>query len=174
MLNSKSDCIVCNAEANPATVKKVKEAVDFIYEATQGSGTPGGWNKYPARVRASVSIMVKRGILVKEGHPKQPIYRWAVASAPTKTLYQSIANEIVMKERASNQNHRARKRAEKTAQEAPEVKTEPIIAQAPSAAPTAKQNPVLAIFSDQALWDELKRRGYVAEGDRLVFKKYLD
>ena len=163
---------MCNAEANPKTVKKVKEAVDFIYGATQGNGTPGGWQKYPARVRAAVSIMIQRGILVKEGHPRSPIYRWAVAPAPTKTLYQSIANEVVARERACCQRHREKRR--KAAPAAPAKPKEEIVLRPLDIAVEVKSDPDMAKFSDQELWDELKRRGYAAEDGRLVFKKYLD
>lgn len=121
----------------------------------------GGWGKYSARVRACIGIMIRRGIIVKEGHPRIPIYRWAVTSTPTANLYKSIANEIVTLERAANVRSRMRKEQQKASENTEQPK---------------ESATGLCDYADQALWDELKRRGYAIEDGRLVMTKktYLE
>lgn len=164
------------------TLMQVKEIVDFIYEATvTESGYIGGWSKYSSRFRHVAKILVKRGILIREGANIHQSYKWSnAAMAPTKPLYKSVAQEMVSEERTVVKNSYDRKKrrdaerraAEQKAQKVAEAASvlsegeEPI--QAPEVSPTAKTEgrnkpcplaAVLAYFSDQALWDELKRRG---------------
>lgn len=154
---------MCKIEASPATLKKVKGMVDFIYEITIGEGYKGSLAKSPTRERYIMSILVKRGIVVKEGDIKNRVYRWVAPLPPTKTLYKTIGDEMV----ANEMDMAKRSREKKAARSAKPVEGE-------------KEAPVqvagLEGFSDQALWDELKKRGYAIEDGRLVVvtKSYLN
>ena len=161
---------IVNGGASPTTISKVKEVVDFIFEATVGGGYKGGWTKYPARFRAIAAILKKRGILVREGNKRFPIQKWFNPSmTPTKNLYKSIADELVLSERESSKKTYMKSKKEKT-------KAMPVV-ETPIIAPIMQtQSSVLDGFSDQELYDELKRRGYCIEDNKLVVVKrtYLD
>ena len=140
----------------PKTLKKVKEYVDFIYDSTLGEGMKGSFTKQTTRIMYIAAILVKRGVLKKEGHVRAPIYVWAASMAPTRALYESVAKEMVLRERDIQARYRK--------------KSNP----APPSVPAAKPCNELDRFPSQALWDELKSRGYEIEGDHLVLKKYLN
>lgn len=161
------------------TIKKVKEIVDFVYEATiVEGGYRGGWTKYSTRFKSVVTILKKRGILKQEGNARYPIQRWFnPAIAPTKNLYKTIADEIALQGRKYAKRAYYKKKAN-ICKEEKFVKAEPSVIIKEEVQKNLSPAPARGLqdFPSQELWDELKRRGYDIEGGRLVLcvKEYLD
>ena len=162
--------------------KTVKEIVDLVFELT--TSNPDGYEMKAKELGSTgklvVRILHQRGILERirmRNRVHAFLYKWVAASAPTKVLYGSIAQEISDAYRANNKKYPSKKKsAEKASVD--------VIAEDPVPAPaveTFHDGPVLVApsldpFSAQELWDELKRRGFFIEGERLciVKKAYLD
>lgn len=168
--------------------KTVKETVDFIYEYLIEH--PDGL-VFPMREivetrtqQRVISILVKRGIIEKKSVPTDGKYgasyryKWVANMPPTKTLYGSIVTEI----RNEQNNWPSWKKKKKTAD--PQTKIEentdelvpPICEQEETQQTVFNGFAPLDGFSDQELWDELKKRGYTIEDNRLVIikKAYLN
>ena len=151
----------------------VKDIVDLVFELT--TSTPGGHalkvQDFGSCGYVVVKVLVGRGILERienRTFPKTYTYKWAVASAPTKVLYGSIAQEIRDYYKRKNELASARRNSMEKPKKAepkiePETASEPIV-ETPVVTPT---NP-LAPFSIQDLWDEIKRRGGTIDNNRLV------
>ena len=162
--------------------KTVKDTVDLVFELT--TSNPDGYDikteEFGFAGSLVIKILVQRGILertrVKVAGGRYR-YKWVVASAPTKVLYGSITQEISDFYKAKNAKYPPKKKSAEKA-------TVDVIAEEPIPAPavvTVHDGPVPAVqsldpFSAQELWDELKRRGFFIEGERLciVKKAYLD
>ena len=162
--------------------KTVKETVDLVFELT--TSNPDGYEmkaKDLGRTGQSVvKILHQRGILERirmKNRVHAFLYKWVAASAPTKVLYGSLTQELSDMARKMNEKYNAKKKsAEKASVD--------VIAEEPVPAPavvTFHDGPVPVVpsldpFSAQELWDELKRRGFFIEGERLciVKKAYLD
>ena len=66
-----------NIRVTTKTLLKVKEIVDFIYEATVAEGGyNGGWAKYSSRFRHVSTILIRRGVIKREGNQQHTIYTW--------------------------------------------------------------------------------------------------
>lgn len=162
--------------------KTVKEAVDLVFELT--TSNPDGYEMKAKDLGSTgklvVRILHQRGILERirmKNRVHSFLYKWVAASAPTKVLYGSITQELSDMARKMNEKYNAKKKsAEKASVDVIAEETVP----AP-AVETFHDGPVLVVpsldpFSAQELWDELKRRGFFIEGERLciVKKAYLD
>lgn len=165
------DIVVANS-----TMKIVREKVDFIYGITSTpDGYTGSMSHNGSRFSAIVAILIKRGILLRSGHVNNPTYKWFNPNmSPTKTLYQSIAAEMVARERKSVMNSYKRKKKreeeEKRAAAIEKEKQEAKIAEPePKAVEEPQPNP-LAEYTIQQLWDELKSRGVCIEDGKLAIK----
>lgn len=172
------------------TLAIVKEIVDFIYEATVvEGGYKGGWSKYSTRFRKVASILVKRGVLVREGKQLHTLYKWNNAAMyPTNPFYKSVAQEMVKDERAIMARSYQKKKRQKVhdaaeAQKAAvadenETVQENVPADMVQPADEAEIAPEtatsLASFSDQELWDELKRRGARIVAGRVKMVKEIE
>ena len=156
----------------------VKEIVDEIYDLTGMSSYHGSFASKKSRYRHIVSILLKRGSLIRSGHKNEPIYEWnKVAMAPTKQFYRSVAEQLVTEERESTARWDKKKRMEKDQ----EKKGEPLPIVGidvsdgmPVINPVERLDDVIQNIPDQQLWDELKRRGFGIEDGRLVKKIYFD
>lgn len=174
MISSKTKTSITMCKVLPRTLKVVKENIDFLYECTIGEGTKGGFTKHSTRTKKVLAILVKRGIITREGHYKEPIYRWVANSAPTKALYQSVAEEMVTKEREIVRRSRDKKKAMETKGESVTTVEEKMPV---NTIATETQNTLLIDeLSDNVLWCELKRRGWDIEDNKLVkvSKQYMD
>lgn len=148
---------------------KVKESVDFIYSITteQGEGYRGGFRTFDNVTKEVIAELVKRGIVAKEQDRTKPrtqfVYKWAVGMSPTRTLYGSVADAI-RKNRREHQQARKDKRKVQASDVLEEKKEQAAI-----------ESPIES-FSTKELWDEIKRRGYSIEDNRLVIvrKEYLE
>ena len=159
---------------------KIKEAIDAVYEMTV---TPGGYHghfkDYPTTFWRVVAVLVQRKIVSRErqsGDGRTFVYKWVATMHPTATLYKSVEQEIRDKVRAYAKNAKSKeKKGKKGArEETPAVATAPVV-ETPSPAPVKKEFVTsLDGFSAQELWDELKKRGFGIEGDRIVKKAYLN
>lgn len=165
--------------------KTVKEFVDFIYEYLiehpDGLAFPMKSITSSRTQKRIASILVQRGIIGRTSIPNvgKPgctyRYRWAATMPPTKTLYGSIVSEIRNEQyKWPSYNGKAKKNREV-------AEAEPM----PTPAADVPQEPPQSVFtglapldgfSDKELWDELKKRGYSIEENRLVIvkKTYLD
>ena len=154
--------------------QRVKDVVDFTYEylAQHEDGITMDAKSLFGIDRGIVTILVKRGIIQKTAIAatgRRGIvskYKWVATMAPTKTLYASVLQEL----RDVRSQHKGKGKVPPvvTDNETP-YKENPILV--PKDGPGVT---LLAGFSDQELWDELKLRGYSAEGSRLVKKAYLN
>lgn len=148
---------------------KVKESVDFIYSITteQGEGYRGGFGTFDYVTKRVVAELVKRGIVAKEQDRTKPrtqfVYKWAVGMSPTRALYGSVTDAI-RKNRREYQQARKDKRKVQASDVLEEKKEQAAI-----------ESPIES-FSTKELWDEIKRRGYSIEDNRLVIvrKEYLE
>ena len=153
----------------PSFQSKVKESIDFIYNLTteQPDGYRGGFATFDNVTKAFIPALVKRGVVSKEQdrtkERTQFVYKWVPAMAPNKTLYGNIAEDI----RKSRREHSRAMRDRKA--EARKAKAEQAVVEPAEVAP-------LASFSTKELWEEIKRRGYSIEDNRLVIvrKEYLE
>ena len=174
---------------------QVKEAIDFVYEISNApEGYRGSFNEYSAAFCKAISILVQRGILSKERNPKNHrsfVYKWIASMHPTETLYKSVTQEMRDRQHKYDVKSREKRREESLSDVFPDIIDTPdghIIIKSmgvtpkapekkpePTPAPTNKEYVTdLDGFSSQELWDELKKRGYDIEGDRIVKKAYLN
>ena len=163
-----------HAQVTKYRYEETVKAIDFIYALTNNRLYSDGWGKYKFALKRVATILINRGVLVTVGNKfRKHTYKWnPTASEPTEHFYKSVAQEIANIER----EYKVRKKAESVGLK-PVKKEEP----KPSASPTPKKEektePQWAIWqddtSDQALWDELKRRGYTIEDNKLVKKTFL-
>ena len=163
--------------------KTVKETVDLVFELT--TSNPDGYEMKAKELgntgKLVVRILLQRGILERVRMKNKVhafLYKWAVASAPTKVLYGSITQELTDMIRKKNEKYNAKKKDAEwkdIVKEIPcgEPAQEPVNTIVLTPAPTVS---IFDPFSDQELWYELKRHGYFIEGERLciVNKSYLD
>lgn len=152
-------------EISPETLRKVKEVIVTVYELTNTEeGYRGSMHTSGTRFSLIVTILTKRGILIKGGSPTSPVYKWFnPAQAPTKNLYKSVGSELVLKERSYGkkcyQNKRKKQEGSSKTEEAP-AQVEAVVSDSRS----------LDMYSVQELWDELKRRGCYIEDNKLAVK----
>lgn len=153
---------------NKSYLGKIKEAVDFIYRLVIDTedGYRAGFSSYDNLVKRVVTALFKRGVLSRECHSgngkpgRGYIYKWGANMSPTDNLYKVILGDI----RADKKRQNAR-RYQKI-----KNNVTPVSVSVESTKPYC----TIDRFSSQELWDELKRRGYSPDGDRLVKKDYLD
>lgn len=152
---------------------KVKESIDFIYNITteQGEGYRGGFSTFDNVTKRVIAELVKRGIVAKEQDRTKPrtqfVYKWAVGTSPTRALYGSVTDTLRKNRREYNYEYNQSKKTEKKVQATDTVEEKKEQA--------AIESPIES-FSTKELWDEIKRRGYSIEDNRLVIvrKEYLE
>jgi hypothetical protein len=166
--------------------KTVKETVDLVFELT--TSNPDGYDiktdEFGFAGSLVIKILVQRGILERTRVKVPGVryrYKWVAASAPTKVLYGSIAQEISDFYKAKNKKYPSKKKSAKKAS-VDAIAEEPIennLSQFETE--REKQDAVvdiekhyLAPFTIQELWDEIKRRGGRIEGGRLAVTTYFD
>jgi len=158
---------------------KVKDAIDYIYELTANTPYRGGFSEYEKVVSDTARILVGRNIISREqDHTKTRrafIYKWVATMAPTDTLYKSVTQELRDTQRRYEHNCKSRKK-EQAQQDAP---AEVVGIRTDNAEPVFKISDIPSFLKSlpaQDLWDELKRRGYTIEDNRLVLikKDYLE
>jgi len=150
----------------PESLKKIKEAIETIYELTQeeyrGGFKPLGYNC--SRV---ATVLVKRGSLIKTGDKKHAVYNWnPIAMKPNKLFITSVAEEIFGKKRAAQREYqRNHKRVT-----VKNTDMEHIVAQEreQQTAGVVLDNPTIQNYSIEELWAEIKRRGVIIEDNRLA------
>jgi len=173
---------------------QVKEAINFVYEISNApEGYRGSFSDYSATFCKAIAILVQRGILSRERNPKNHrsfIYKWIANMHPTETLYKSVTQEMRDRQRKYDVKSREKRKEESMSDAFPDIIDTPggpIIIKSMGVTPKApEKNPEptpapakreyvtdLDGFSAQQLWDELKKRGYDIEGDRIVKKAYL-
>lgn len=140
---------------------QVKDIIDTIYELTKESPYNGSFHTKGGRFSHVATILKNRGCIIRSGDKFHPVFSWNPnAMAPTKTFYESVLKDVVTEERQSSMRSQEKKNSLRMTPE----DTEP-----------EKITPRFSIteFSAQELWDEIKRRGYTIENNRLVRKDYL-
>lgn len=167
MCNDKQKCV--GLVSGDPLAKTVKETIDFVYEflAPHPEGIVMNAKSLGAVPRSIVTILVSRGILQKtyvkaDGRiGVECSYKWAATMSPTKTLYGSVTGELRDIRKRRNE---ARKKSDHV------VAQETVPQESPKEYVTTLDG-----FSSQELWDELKKRGYTIEDNRLVIikKAYL-
>lgn len=156
------------AKNNKPLLGQVKDAVDFLFDATnKQGGFKGSVCSQSVLFGEVTTILVRRGIIDKkrdETHKRGFTYMWVATMHPTKTLYQSITQELRDQQRKYDLKSRAKRR--------PDKNTVPVV----NVMIDEATNPAtgLEAFPSQLLWDELKKRGFTIDGERLVKKDYLN
>ena len=168
---------------------RIKESVDFIYALVTENpdGYQGGFDTFTQTIIKKVArVLVKRGILAHSttGRGKGErgcfhYYKWASDMAPTNVLYKSVMAQIREEKKAEDSKRYQSKKQNGlepvvvVADESKGIPPEVI-----NAVIDEKKEYVTTLegFSAQELWDELKKRGYSIENNRLVIikKAYLD
>ena len=154
----------------------VKETIDFVYEylAAHPEGIEMSAKSLGLTQCRIVSLLIKRGIVQKNAISAKGRrgciwrYKWVA------TLYGSIVDQLRDDSRRQHQN---RKRGKLQKTEAPIQEPKPQDTMQVSVdEPKKEYVTTLDGFSAQELWDELKKRGYTIEDNRLVIvkKAYLD
>ena len=156
------------AKTNKPLLGQVKDAIDFLFDATnKQGGFKGSVCNQSALFGKVTTILVRRGIIDKkrnETHKKGFSYMWAATMHPTKTLYQSVTQELRDKQREYDLKSRAKRKPEKPSVQIVSAMIDEVV----------KPSTGLEAFPSQLLLDELKYRGFTIEGERLVKKDYLD
>lgn len=170
----------------PKTLAQVKEIVDDIYvRSSMDGGHHGGLWKMGARYANVGKIMLDVGSIIKSGHDQKPIYTWnPVAMAPTKQFYKTVAEKMVMKERAYASKSRGKKSDDKK-----ELVEEKPSTEIPNLAPftinetitnnlieeAAEQIAKISIhdFTIQELWEEIKAQGGYIKDNRLAYTQTI-
>ena len=141
---------------------QVKDIIDTIYELTKESPYKGSFHTKGGRMSTVATILNKRGCIVRSGDKLHPVWSWnPSAMAPTKAFYESVLKEVLGVEHGYAENAKAKRDS---------------LRMIPKDTEPEKITPRFSItdFSAQELWDEIKRRGYTIEGNRLVRKDYLE
>ena len=171
-----------NSERKPLA-KTVKDTIDFVFEIL--TSNPGGYEMSARELGTTrgqvVAILVERGIIERNHahNGKKSRYQWVTAMAPTKVLYGSVTQELADRKREARKKYYEKHKSTTSVSRADNVvDEEPVPA---LAVDTFHDGPVQVVpsldpFSAQELWDELKRRGYSADGNGLfiVKKTYLE
>ena len=155
-----------NAKVTKHRYEETKRIIDYIYTVTSNDYPHGSWTNESYNVKRIVTILIKRGVLINIGDNKfkRTAYKWnPAAMEPNETFYKSIAQEIA----DSDRRYRLAKMGDKTP-----TKTETVRPTLSETAIAVKSK--IVDFTAQELWNELKRRGYSIEGDKLVCRLYLD
>lgn len=141
--------------------KRIANTVKTIFDLTSYEPLTDGFAKYSKNIlfKNCGSILQEIGLVNNEGNKTKPSYHW-VGSEPGRAIYNKVYN--VLQERKEN---KLKKVAKNTAEE----EVYPIVT-----AQTAKPAILsLVNFTDQQLWDELKKRNYDIVGNRLCQITYL-
>lgn len=151
---------------------QVRDAVDKIYELTTANGGyHGSFVGYTQTFGKVIHVLVSRGIVSRSRKTslKSYIYSWATPNHPTDNLYKSITHELRDRQKA----YEIKSKAKKMALKKTEIVKVPVVNELTE---SLKKEYVTSLdgFSSQELWDELKKRGFGIEGDRIVKKAYLN
>lgn len=161
-------------------VKTVKETVDYVFsylhpfpDGVVFSAKDLGFNE-----KRVLKILYARGIITREQvkgvSGKQFRYKWAAVMPPTNVLYGSIADEIRDIDSAKTKEQRKKRKEKKTMSTENNTNDTNTAKEIISELSDCEDLGPLFGITSQALWDELKARGYYIENNRLVTKLYLD
>jgi len=170
-----TESVIETKKISPATLKFVKETIETIYDLTQEE-YHGCMKQYGKRFREIATVLIKRGSLLNTGNRRHPVYKWnPIAMKPTKVFFASVADELVTYERGIKARYNEKKKS--TVSE-PEIAADNVtetffdgIADVLHDNPLPEMNDVprlIESFTDEDLWEELKRRGYQVEDGELV------
>lgn len=152
-----------NVQVSPKMLKNVKEIIETIYEITQ-TEYKGGFKKEGNLFRSVATILVKRGSIIKHGERRHSTYEWnPIAMKPTKVFIASVAEELARNKSEQNRRYKSKIKSQKST-DMNQIETE----REKQEAGVVVDNPTLAQYTIQELWDEIKRRGAVIEDNRLA------
>ena len=161
---------MCNKDGKttvlPKTVRAISAIIDELYQLTSTSPFYGGFKGTTGRYRQVISILVKRGCILREGHHNKPIFSWNPnAMPPTKYFYESVAEEVVLGERSSKARFYAKQKAEKKmAETIPATKDETVYVDNTYGTMAVD----LSSVSERDMLDELYRRGWKIGNGEMV------
>ena len=141
--------------------KRVISAVKTIYELTTFEPFTDGFARYSKNVlfKDCGSILTRLGLVDNEGSKTRPAYRW-VGEEPSKALYNKVYNALQDK----------KEKKSKKVNKLPVLEEVYPISALQSVKPAVV---TLVNFTDQQLWDELKKRNYAIIDNRLCQVTYL-
>ena len=152
--------------SNKPIKQTVKDTIDYVYEllSTNPSGYELNVSGLGFNAACCCAILVKRGIISKErkyiNGQLHVIYKWVANMPPSKVLYGSVSDEL-----KSEQSKRKRRVAP------PKSNANDKESIAPAFTPV---NLSMDCFSEQELWDELKRRGATIKDGKLMIVKAVE
>ena len=158
----------------------VKDYVELIYACTNGVEYKEPWKQYNNRIlEETVTTLVKRGVLEKKtwyngNRGAAYSFTWKSSMAPTPTLVKNVINDMREKRREKDRKHRERVMA--TQKPETHYQLEDAIVELAKPEPKDIRTVSIEGFCDKELWEELKKRGYSIENNKLVriTKIYLD
>jgi hypothetical protein len=153
-----SEEIKTESYVNTTYFQRIRDMVDDIYRRTSGTMPLSvgfvSINKNDLYRKCALALL-QEGIVENHGTRMEPLYIWKTAIK----LQESIYHRVYMRVREINRRYYKPKAKEVTVMLAstPEENVVPA-----SETPVEKESPVLMDgVSDQELWDELKKRGFV-------------
>ena len=157
----------------------IKETVDFIYELLRGqewtyvSFKSLGWRASRiATMLGNRGIVAKRHVSGESGRKTE--YKWVASLAPTRVLYDNIYDDMKRFKRESKQKERSRQESDHPIIEKVEVMESANEYVAPVVESVDDKSVALGLFSDQELWDELKRRRWICGNGVLVRSETME
>lgn len=149
-------------KANNTKIKefrnRVHETVTAIYDALNVEPITNGFakTKKPTLYSKCGLWLLRNGYISNLGSHTKPSYIWGGIQPPSDDLCNKVAQGVYEKAKAKNSNN---------------MKTKPIELPAPDAMPQVAFS--LVNFTDQQLWDELKKRDYSIMDNKLYKVTYL-
>lgn len=145
----------------------VKETIDFVYEylSPHQNGIVMNAKSLGNVQRGVVTILVGRMIITKTAVPARGrrgvewVYRWVATMPPTNVLYGSVTDEM------RNRRREIKKRCKMSVKP---TDKRPLPSADEPACEIAPMELRFVGVSDEDLWEELKRREYVIEGNAIV------
>lgn len=143
---------------NTTYFQRLRDMVDDIYRRTSGTmPLSTGFvsiNKNDLYRKCALALL-QEGIVENHGTRQEPLYIWKT----TIKLQESVYHRVYMRVREINRKYYKPKAKEVTVMPVPTPEENVVPA---SEIPVEKEWPVLMDgISDQELWDELKKRGFV-------------
>lgn len=142
--------------------KRIASVIKSIYDLTTFEPFTDGFARYSKNVlfRDCGSILTKLGFVDNEGSKTHPSYRW-VGEEPGKSLYNKVYNVL-------------QDRKDKNTKKTGKKNLIPVVEEVyPVTGPLSPSVLALVNFTDQQLWDELKKRNYAIIDNRLCQVTYL-
>lgn len=157
-----------NVQVSTEFLKKVKNAIELIYEITQEE-YHGGFKNEKTLIRKVATAMVKKGSVIKTGDRRSATYKWnPIAMKPTNLFIATIAEEIVEQRRKKWNNWNKKKDNQQIINEMNNNDNEK------KDACMVVETPSIEKYTIEELWYEIKRKGGYIKDNKLAYTTFID